>query len=131
MVEVTLDVSSITIAVVEALLLGCIRSQTGEHVADAIFTRSRLLAQGYDVPPATVYQDNQAATRLSENGVASSARTRHIDIRYLFIQDRVESGDAKVEHLNTESMVADYLTKPLVGELFYKLRDLLLGYATL
>ena len=103
----------------------------GERVADAILILSYLLAQGYDVPPATVYQDNQAAIRLSESGVASSACTRHIDIRYFFIQDRVESGDAKVECLNAKSMVADYLTKPLVGELFYKLRDLLLGYTTL
>ena len=91
----------------------------------------RSLRQKLLLPPATVYQDNQAAIRLSENGVASSSRTRHIDIRYFFIQDRVENGDVKVEHLNTKSMVADYLTKPLVGELFYKLRDLLLGYTTL
>ena len=103
----------------------------GEHVTDAILIRNYLLAQGYNFPPATVYQDNQAAIRLSENGVASSSRTRHIDIRYFFIQDRIENGDIKVEYLNTKSMVADYLTKPLVGELFYKLRDLLLGYTTL
>ena len=62
------------------------------------------------------------------NGVNSSARTRHIDIRYFFIKD---NGDIKVEYLHTKSMIADYLTKPLVGELCYKLRDLLLGYATL
>ena len=94
----------------------------GEHVTDAIFIRNYLKAQGYDIP--TVYQDNQAAIRLSENGVASSARTRHIDIdiRYFFIQDRIDNGDVKVECLNTKSMVAGYLTKPLVDELFYKLR---------
>ena len=96
----------------------------GEHVTDAIFIRNYLKAQGYDIPPVTVYQDNQAAIRLSENGVASSARTRHIDIdiRYFFIQDRINNGDVKVEHLNAKSMVAGYLTKPLVDELFYKLR---------
>ena len=65
----------------------------GEHVTDAIFIRNYLLAQGYNFPPATVYQDNQAAIRLSENGVASSSRTRHIDIRYFFIQDRIENGE--------------------------------------
>ena len=55
----------------------------------------------------------------------------HIDIRYFFIKDRIDNGDIKVEYLHTKSMIADYLTKPLVGELFYKLRDLLLGYTTL
>ena len=59
----------------------------------------------------------------------SSARTIHIDIRYFFIKDVMV--DIKVEYLHTKSMIADYLTKPLVGELFSKLRDLLLGYTTL
>ena len=40
------------------------------------------------------------------------------------------SGD-KRHGLNAKSMVADYLTKPLVGQLFYKLRDLLLDYTIL
>ena len=104
---------------------------SGENITEAIFLRNYLLDQGYDIPPVTVYQDNQAAIRLCENGSASSSRTRHIDIRYFFIKDRIENGDIKIEHLNTELMIADYLTKPLIGELFYRLRDLLLGYATL
>ena len=104
------------------------QSYLGENITDAIFIRNYLIEQGYDIPPVTVYQDNQAAINLCENGVNSSARTRHIDIRYFFIKD---NGDIKVEYLHTKSMIADYLTKPLVGELFYKLRDLLLGYTTL
>ena len=35
----------------------------------------------------------------------------------------------KVEHCPTLDMVADILTKPLQGDLFRKLRDLLLGYS--
>ena len=45
--------------------------------------------------------------------------------------NRIESGGIKVECLHTKSMIANYLTKPLVGELFYKLRDLLPCYTTL
>ena len=93
--------------------------------------RAYLKAQGYDAPPATVYQDNQAATRLSESGVASSARARRVDARRFFIQDRVDDGDAKAERLSAKSVAADCLTKPLAGELLYKPRDLLLGYAAL
>ena len=37
----------------------------GENVTDAILLRNYLLAQSYDAPPVTVYQDNQAAIRLS------------------------------------------------------------------
>ena len=104
---------------------------TGDNVTDAIFIRNYLTQQGYDVPPATIYQDNEAAIKLCENGLASSKRTRHIDIRYFFIQDRIKIGDIQIQYLSTKDMIADFLTKPLIGQQFYKLRDLLLGYTTL
>ena len=87
--------------------------------------------QGYDIPPVTVYQDNQAAIRLMENGFASSSGSRHIDISYFCIKELIENGYVKIEYLHTKKIIADFLTKPLVGELFYRLRDFLLGYATL
>ena len=40
-------------------------------------------------------------------------------------------GKFKKEQINTKDMIADFLTKPLMGSQFYKLRDLLLGYTTL
>ena len=46
-------------------------------------------------------------------------------------QKKGENIQMEIEYLHTKSMIADYLTKPLIGELFYKLRDLLLGYTTL
>ena len=78
-----------------------------------------------------IHQDNEAAIKLCENGLASSKRSRHIDIRYFFIQDRVKAGDIQIQYLSTKDMIADFLTKPLIGQQFYKLRDLLLGYTTL
>ena len=40
-------------------------------------------------------------------------------------------GDIQIQYLYTKDMIADFLTKPLIGQQFYKLRDLLLGYTTL
>jgi hypothetical protein len=40
-----------------------------------------------------------------------------------------ENGTVKVEHCPTVDMISDILTKLLQGELFKKLRDLLLGYS--
>ena len=53
--------------------------------------------------------------------------TRHIDIRYFFVKDRVESGEVHIEHCPTLDMLADYFTKPLQGALLYKLRDLIMN----
>ena len=62
------------------------------------------------------------------SGETSSDRTRHIRIRKLFTKDFIESGRFKLEYCKSNEMIADILTKPLQGELFEKLRDLLLGY---
>ena len=61
---------------------------------------------------------------LSKNGKASSSkRTRHIDIRYFFITDRVANKEIEIIYCPTGDMCADLLTKPLQGSLFKKFRD--------
>ena len=75
-----------------------------------------------------LYQDNTSAIRLENNGKASSTkRTRHINIRYFLITDRVAKGEIEIEYCPTEEMLADYFTKPLQGALFQKFRNAILG----
>ena len=70
------------------------------------------------------YQDNKSTILRAENGKASSGkRTRHINIRYFFVKDRVASGEVKIEHCPTKDMVGDFFTKPLQGAQFIKFRN--------
>jgi len=86
-----------------------------------LLTRYFLEAQGYQVSDSIVYQDNQSAILLEENGKASSGRqTRHINIRYFFVKDRIDSGDMRVTYCPTEEMIADFFTKPLQGGAFIR-----------
>ena len=64
------------------------------------------------------------SSMLLENNVASSSskRTRHLNIRYYFITDRVKNGDLEINYCNTDDMVADYFSKPLQGKKFFKFR---------
>jgi hypothetical protein len=94
----------------------------------AIWCREFLIAQGYDVPPARVYQDNMSTIALATKGAGSSDRTRHVSIRYFWMKDRVASGDIEIVYKPTADMVADILTKPLHGDLFIRLRRLLLNW---
>ena len=88
-----------------------------------MWTRYFLEAQGYKCRDNIVYQDNKSTILLSDNGRASSSkRTRHINIRYFFVTDRIKAKDVRVEYCPTKEMVADFFTKPLQGALFYKLR---------
>lgn len=92
-----------------------------------IWVRDYLIGQGYDIGPVTIYQDNMSTMALVKKGYSTSNNTRHINIRYFFIKDRVDKQELKIEYLPTEKMVADFFTKPLQGELFNNLRDNVLG----
>ena len=76
-----------------------------------------------------LYQDNTSSIKLEMNGKASSTkRTRHINIRYFLITDKVKRGEiSTITHCPTEEMLADVLTKPLQGSLFKKFRNAIMG----
>jgi hypothetical protein len=93
-------------------------------MAQLLWTQHFLRDQGYTSTETRLYQDNQSAILLEKNGRASSSkRTRHLDIRYFFITDRVANKELTIEYCPTEEMIADFFTKPLQGSLFRRLRD--------
>ena len=102
-----------------------------DGAATAIWLREFLKHQGYDLQSAVLREDNQAAIHLINHGRPTSERTRHIKIRYFFIKQFVDSGELEIEYCPTDQMIADILTKPLQGDLFLRLRDLLLGRTSL
>ena len=77
---------------------------------------------------AYVYQDNQSAMRMEENGrMSAGSKSKHINNRHFWITDRVKSGELNIEYCPTELMLADFFTKPLQGSLFNKMRDVIMG----
>lgn len=93
-----------------------------------IWSRDFLAAQGENVPPTVVYQDNMSTMALVDRGGSSSDRTRHIKVRHYWVKDYVDRNEIKIVYLPTERMVADILTKPMQGEQFKMLRNLLLNW---
>ena len=93
-----------------------------------LWTNYFLEAQGYGVNITILYQDNQSAILLERNGKRSSGKqTKHLNIQYFFISDRVSRGELSVQYCNTLEMVGDYFTKPLQGKLFYKFRSIIMN----
>ena len=45
-----------------------------------------------------------------------------MNVRYFFITDREKKGEVKLDYCPTDSMVADFFTKPLQGHKFFKFR---------
>ena len=93
-----------------------------------IWSRDFLIAQGYPMKEALVFQDNTSTMALVKKGKSASDRTRHIHVRYFFVKDRVASGEIRVEYIPTEDMIADALTKPLTGKRFVEMRSKLLNW---
>lgn len=60
---------------------------------------------------------------LKQNGRGSSGkRTRHVNIKYFFVADRVGKGEVKIMYCLTDVMTADFFTKPLQGGKFKMFR---------
>ena len=93
-----------------------------------IWTNYFLQAQGVKVGDTVVYQENMSSMLLEKNGQSSSSkRTRHMNIRYFFVKDRVALNEIQIEYCPTEDMIADFFTKPLQGKQFYKLQDCMMN----
>ena len=97
-------------------------------MSSILWTRYFLNHQGYKVNNNIIFQDNKSSMLLERNGKASSVKCRkHINVRYFLITDRISKGEVQVEWCPAKDMVADFLTKPLQGASFKRLRDLIMG----
>ena len=56
--------------------------------------------------------DNQSALLLAKNDTTAK-RTKHVDIRYHFVREKVHEGKIELKYLKSENMIADIFTKPL------------------
>ena len=92
-----------------------------------MWTKLFLQEQGYN-PTIVLQQDNTSAIKLEKNGKSSyGQRIRHLNIRFFYIKDLLDKKEFDVEYCSTEAMQADFMTKPLQGELFEKQMKWLMG----
>ena len=76
-----------------------------------------------------LYQDNESARKLKVNERTSAGqKSCYINIRYFWVKDVIAREKLEVKHCPTESMLADFFTKPLQGGLFRRLRDVVMGF---
>ena len=77
----------------------------------------------------TIEQDNTSAIQLERNGQKSSSkRTKHINVRYFYINDRLKIRDMRrIIYKPTGDMESDYLIKALQGKAFHTHRKTLMG----
>jgi len=67
--------------------------------------------------------------KLEVNGKWSSdKRTRHLKIKYFYVTDLIKRNEIELKYCPTEKMIADYMTKPLVGSKFKHFRKEIMNF---
>ena len=87
----------------------------------AIWLRRLLSSIGFQHSTATAFhEDNHGALELSRNPI-HHARTKHIDIKYHFTREAIESKEVELMYCPTNLMTADIFTKGLAKQRFQEL----------
>ena len=65
---------------------------------------------------------------LQNNGkVSSGKRTRHFNIKIFYTTDLINRNKVEVSYCQTDEMIGDYMSKPLVGTKFKLFRDIIMN----
>ena len=100
-----------------------------EYIPYNLWILMFLKEQGYEIRDNIIYQDNKSAMLMEQNGRNScTGNSRHINIRYFWVKDRVENKEIKIQYCPTGLMLADYYTKPLMGTKFQEFRSYVMGW---
>lgn len=84
-----------------------------EAAKEAVWIRHLLRDLGVKQDlPIDIYEDNRAALLLAKNPI-NHGRTKHIDVRYHLVRERIDMGDIALHPVSTEDQTADLLTKAL------------------
>ena len=60
--------------------------------------------------PLKLFRDNNLAVCYAHNNKSSGA-TKHIDIKFYVVKDKVRDHSISLEHISTKKILADLLTK--------------------
>jgi hypothetical protein len=74
-----------------------------------------------------LYEDNSGALEILKKK-KYQPRTKHLLVKLHHFRDYVTSGDITIHQIRTQDQQANYLTKPVNGEILTKLRKLIQGW---
>nr|GEU50206.1 hypothetical protein [Tanacetum cinerariifolium] len=112
---------------------GCLdsrKSTSGGIQFLVLWMRTQLTDYGFHFDKIPMYCDSKAAIGISCYPVQHSC-TKHIDVRYYFIKEKVKKGIVELFFVGTEYQLADLFTKALSEDRFkYLIRRLGMRYLT-
>jgi hypothetical protein len=99
-----------------------------DGLPEVIWAKQFMESLGFKQDIITVFEDNQSSIILANKSRGTTiTRTKHLQVRYFYVKQMIDQKLIQIEYLPTQEMMADILTKPMGGKLFFKLRDLILN----
>jgi len=90
--------------------------------AELVWLQRLLHELKHPCSSTVLWCDNLGATFLASNP-AFHARTKHIELDYHFVREKVADGSLRVQFICSQDQLADALTKPLSSFRFHQLKD--------
>ena len=112
--------SVVTLSTTEAEYIAAVSGGT-----EILWMQNLLEEIGFGSPgSSTLHVDNRSAIQVAKNP-EHHGRMKHLDLKFYWLRDVVNSGKISVSHLSTIDMPADLLTKPLERVKTERFRNLL------
>lgn len=105
-----------TLSTMEAKFIACYEASNHGILLRNLVTGLRIM-EGIE-RSLRLFCDNKSIILYSNNN-RSSTKSKHIVIKFLVVKERVQSEQISIEHLGTNSMIADPLTKGLPSKVFH------------
>ena len=100
-----------------------------DFVAKVEFTQGYVRARGYRLEEPIVFNDNTSTITIINKLDDKPLRNRHLTarrgiLREFFCEDKL----GHLKYKNTKDMVADVMTKPLLGKSFERFAMIIMGW---
>ena len=94
---------------------------------EGVFLRQLLKDMNFEQKDSTdINEDNIGAISLAKKPVITN-RSKHIDIKFHFVREKVEKKVFRTPHVGTGDMIADVFTKAITKLAFLRFRDAMMN----
>lgn len=109
----------VTLSTTEAELVAfCI------SITEGLWLRKILSDLDCKIDNLCIFEDNQGCINILKNP-ENNKRVKHIDVKYMYICEKIKSQDIIVKYIDTKFQQADILTKGLDRITFYRQKEML------
>ena len=95
--------------------------------SELIWTKNLLEELGHKQESIPIEQDNKSAMLILQRGPGKMGKSKSFQVKYYWITEKVQDKTIQLKYVPSKAILADGLTKPLIGSNFYEWRRCILN----